>query len=32
MNNSQKNTLNEMIDKNNNYINQLNKRIEMMNS
>lgn len=32
MNNSQKNTLNEMIDKNNDYINELNKRIGMMNS
>jgi len=32
MNNSQKNSLNEMIEKNNNYINELNKRIGMMNS
>lgn len=32
MNNGQKNTLNEMIHKNNNYINELNKRIVMVNS
>jgi len=32
MNNSQKNTLNEMIEKNNHYINELNLRIGLMNS
>lgn len=32
MNNKQKSRLNEMIEKNNNYINELNKRISMMNS